>query len=243
MEKLDLLASRDDKFGLVVFGEARPVIRTLGLSAALSLSAVTSSFAGVCDYRLSQLASPTVATATVAAGGAGAAVGPATMALGGLYFFPHATSGTLMLGSTLVGASGAGTMGIIGGSGFAASVLAVLTAPITLLIAGGTAVTVGGLEAGCYFVDERITHEKEVLAILRQVALTANEDYFKLFDVSDEEAAETGTVSRVRIPDEDGKYQFYEVSNLYIVNGELLHRDWFLNTSLGNIAAALVTEP
>ena len=148
-----------------------------------------------------------------------------------------------MLGSTLAGASGAGTMGIIGGSGFAASVLAVLTAPITLLIAGGTAVTVGGLEAGCYFVDERITDEKEVLAILRQVALTANEDYFKLFDVSDEEAAETGTVSRVRIPDADGKYQFYEVSNLYIVNGELLHRDWFLNTSLGNIAAALVTEP
>lgn len=148
-----------------------------------------------------------------------------------------------MLGSTLAGASGAGTVGIIGGSGFAASVLAVLTAPITLLVAGGTAVTVGGLEAGCYFVDERITEEEQVLAILRQVALTANEDYFKLFDVSVEEAAETGTVSRVRVPDQDGKYQFYDVSNLYIVNGELLHRDWFLNTSLGNIAAALVGEP
>jgi hypothetical protein len=148
-----------------------------------------------------------------------------------------------MLGSTLAGASGAGTIGIIGGSGFAASVLSVLLAPITLLIAGGTAVTVGGLEAGCYFVDERITEEEEVLAILRQVAMTANEDYFELFDVSDEEAAETGTVSRVRIPDEDGEYQFYEVANLYIVNGELLHRDWFFNTSLGNIAAALVSEP
>ena len=81
-----------------------------------------------------------------------------------------------------------------------------------------------------------------MLAILRQVALTANEDYFKLFDVSEEEAAETGTVSRIRVPDEDGRFQFYEVSNLYIVNGELLHRDWFLNTSLGNIAAALVAE-
>lgn len=148
-----------------------------------------------------------------------------------------------MLGSTLAGASGAGTVGIIGGSGFAAGVLAFLTAPITLFVAGGAAVTVGGLEAGCYFVDERITNEREVLAILRQVALTANEDYFKLFDVGDEEAAEMGTVSRVRIPDEDGNYQFYEVANLYIVNGELLHRDWFLNTSLGNIAAALVAEP
>ncbi|MDP5308600.1 hypothetical protein [Paracoccus spongiarum] len=148
-----------------------------------------------------------------------------------------------MLGSTLAGASGAGTVGIIGGSGFAASVLAFLTAPITLVVAGGTAVTVGGLEVGCYFVDERITDEEDVLAILRQVSLTANEDYFKLFDVSAQEAAETGAISRVRVPDEDGDYQFYEVENLYIVNGELLNRDWFFNTSLGNIGAALVSEP
>jgi hypothetical protein len=219
------------------------MIGTLRLSAVLSLVWATSAFSGVCDYRLSQLASPAAATSVVIGGGAGASVGPATMALGGLYFFPHATSGTLMLGSTLSGVSGAGTVGIIGGSGFAAGVLAVLTAPITLLAAAGTAVTVGGLEAGCYFVDERITEELEVHAILRQVALTANEDYFKLFDVSDEEAAETGTVSRVRVPDEGGEYQFYEVANLYIVNGELLHRDWFFNTSLGNIAAVLVSEP
>lgn len=148
-----------------------------------------------------------------------------------------------MLGSTIAGASGAGTVGIIGGSGFAASVLAVLTAPITLAVAAGTTITVGGLEAGCYFVDERITDEEDVMHVLRQVALNANEDHFKLFDVSEEEAAETGTVSRVRIPDENGVYQFYEVSNLYIVNGELMHRDWFLNTSLGNIAAAVVTQP
>ncbi|MDN5788909.1 hypothetical protein [Pseudorhodobacter sp.] len=148
-----------------------------------------------------------------------------------------------MLGSTLAGASGAGTVGIIGGSEFAAGVLAVLTAPITLLVAAGTAVTVGGVEAGCYFVDERITEKEGVLAILMQAALTSNEDYFKLFDVSGEEAAETGAVSRVRIPDEDGVYRFYEVENLYIVNGELLHRDWFFNTSLGNIAATLVAQP
>ena len=219
------------------------MLKTLSLSVVLSFVLSTSSFSGVCDYRLSGLASPAAATAVVTGSGAGATVGPASMALGGLYFFPHATSGTLMLGSTLAGTSGAGTIGIIGGSGFAASVLSVLMAPITLIAAAGTVVTVGGLEAGCYFVDERITDEEEVHAILQQVALTANEDYFKLFDVSDQEAAETGTVSRVRVPDEDGKYQFYEVSNLYIVNGELLHRDWLFNTSLGNIAAALVSKP
>lgn len=219
------------------------MVRNLSFSAVLSLVWVTSASSGVCDYRLSQLVSPKAATAVVTAGGAGASVGPATMALGGLYFFPHAASGSVMLGSTLAGASGAGTVGIIGGSGFAAGVLAVLTAPITLLVAAGTAITVGGAEAGCYFVDERITEKEEVFAILRQAALTSNEDYFKLFDVSGENAAETGVVSRVRVPDEDGVYQFYEVENLYIVNGELLHQDWFFNTSLGNIAAALVAQP
>lgn len=227
----------------MIFQKVGQMIRTLAISAGLSFFWVTSSFSGVCDYRLSQLASPKAATTVVVGSGTGAVVGPATIALGGLYFFPHAASGTLMLGSTLAGASGAGTIGIIGGSGFAASVLAVLTAPITLFVAAGTAVTVGGLEAGCYFVDERITEEEEVHAILRKVALTANEDYFKLFDVSDEEAAETGSVSRVRVSGEDGKYQFYEVANLYIANGELMHRDWFFNTSLGNIGAALVVEP
>ena len=219
------------------------MIRSLGLGAAFSVFLVSSSSAAVCDYRLSQLTNPEAATTVLATGAAGTTIGPATMALGGLYFFPHATSASLMLGSTLAGASGAGTIGIIGGSGFAASVLAVLTAPLTLIVAAGTTITVGGLEAGCFFADERITDEEQVHAILKVVAETANEDYFKLFDVSDEEAAETGTVSRVRIPDSDGKFQFYEVSRLYIVNGELKHRDKFFNTSLGNIAAAMVTQP
>jgi len=219
------------------------LVKILNSSAVLTFVWVTSTFSGVCDYRLSQLVSPGAAAATVTAGSAGASIGPAAMTVGGLYFFPHAASGSLMLGSTLAGASGAGTIGIIGGSGFAAGALAILTAPITLLVAAGTAVTVGGVEASCYFSDERITSEEEVLAILRQTALTSNEEYFKLFDVSDEETAETGAVSRVRIPDDDGTYRFYEVEKLYIVNGELMHRDWFLNTSLGNIAAALIRQP
>ncbi len=219
------------------------MLKNMYLAVGLSALLAYETQAGVCDLRLSQLVSPGAASAAIVAGGAGATVGPATMAIGGLYFLPHATSGVLMLGSTLPGASAAGIVGIIGGSGFAASVLAVLTAPITLLAAAGTAVTVGGLEAGCYFVDERITDEEDVVNVLRQVAVTANEEYFKFFDVTAEEAAETGTVSRIRVPDEDGVFQFYEVANLYIVNGELMHRDWFWNTSLGNIAAAIVSEP
>ncbi|MBE9640761.1 hypothetical protein [Salipiger mangrovisoli] len=216
------------------------MIRTLGISAIFSIAWATSSLSAICDYRLSKLISPSGAVVVIATGGTGTTAGPAAMALGGLYFFPHATSGALMLGSTLAGASGAGTIGIIGGSGFAASVLAVLTAPITLILAAGTTVTVGGLEAGCYFVDERITENEEILKILRQLSITANGDYFKFFEVSDKDEAETGIASRIRIPDEDGQYSFYKVEDLYIVNGELMHRDWFFDTSLGNIAAALV---
>jgi hypothetical protein len=216
------------------------MFKSLSLVVILSVTGVTSAHAGVCDYRLSQWANTAAAGGAVILGGAGSTVGPTSMAIAGLYFIPNGTTGALMLGSTLAGASGAGTIGIIAGSSWAASVLAVLTAPVTLLVAAGTTITVGGLEAGCYFADERITAEEDVLAVLRQVALTANEEYFKLFDVNEREASETGTVSRVRVPDEDGKYQFYDVSDLYIVNGELLHRDWFMNTSLGNIAAAAV---
>ena len=155
-------------------------LKISALALALSLTGSTV-LAGVCDYRLSQMVNPAAATTVVAVGGAGATIGPGAMALGSLYFFPHAASGTVMLGSTLAGASGAGTIGIIGGSGFAAGVLAVLTAPVTVVIAAGTAITVGGVEAGCYFVDERITEEEKVHAILRQVSLTANEEYFKFF--------------------------------------------------------------
>lgn len=215
------------------------MFRALSIAAIFSLASATASFSSVCDLRLSRLA----ATAVLAGGPVVVAVGPTTMYLGGLYFFPHAASGSLMLGSVLTGTSAAGTIGIIGGSGFAASVLAVLTAPFTIIAAAGTTVAIGGLEAGCYFTDERITEEDQVLSVLRRVALTANEDVFKLFDVSESEASETGVVSRVRIPDKGGKYQFYDVADLYIVNGELLHRDWFLNTSLGNIGAALVETP
>ncbi len=175
---------------------------------------------------------------------ASATVGAAQSAwvLGGLYFIPHATSGTLMLGSTLAGTSAAGTMGIIGGSGFAASVLAIVTAPLTLIAAAGTTVAVGGLEVGCYFVDERINDYDQVLKVLVVVSQTADEKLFKLFNVSEQEAAETGTESRVRIPEADGTFGFYYVRNLYIVNGVLMHRDWGPNTNLGYIGAAVAKE-
>ncbi|HRK42401.1 MAG TPA: hypothetical protein PLH11_05110 [Gemmobacter sp.] len=209
------------------------MLKLSGLGLVFALLSMTSAGAGVCDYRLSQLAGSGTATA-VSAGSAGmATAGPTAMAVGGLYFIPHGTSGTLMLGSTLAGSSAAGTVGIIGGSGFAASVLAFLTAPVTLIVAGGTTVAAGGMEAGCYFADERITEYAKVFHILRRVSETANHDYFEVID--------SGTTVRIR--DKDGVPQYYKMHDLYIVNGELMHRDSFLNTSLGNLAASVYQQP
>lgn len=208
------------------------------LAGLLLLATLSPAQAAVCDYRLSSLFG-SKAGAVAAGLPLAPAAGHATMAIGGLYFFPHATAG-MMLGSTAAGASAAGTVGIIANSGIAASVLGVLTAPLTLAIAGLSGLLVGVSEAGCYFVDERITDEAEVLAILRNVASQSDEEVFKLFDVSPDQALQDGTKSRIRVPDAEGNPHFYFVSNLYIVNGALMHRDYGPNTNLGSIVMAVV---
>lgn len=196
--------------------------------------------AEVCDYRLSTLASPTV-TAGALAGGAAVLGTPAMMQVAGSYFISHATSRSLMLGSTLAGTSAAGTIGVLGGSGVAASVLAVLLAAVTLIAAGGTVAGVEVLGAGCYFVDERMTDPREVLDILIAMGRTPNEDLFKVILVGPEDTRATGNRTRVHLPNAEGNFDFYYPEYLYIVNGELLHRDWFRNTS-GNISVAISDE-
>ena len=215
---------------------------TLLVIAAVGLIAPTHAAAAVCDFRLSRILSAERATALLASGASGATIGSAAVTLGGLYFFPDTPPQTLLLGSTLAGATASGTMGLVGGSGFATSVLSVLSAPVTIAGAAGAALIVGGMEAGCYLADERITDPDAVLAILSTVAATANEDLFKLYVVPDDVAAETGDRSRVRIPDADGTFRFYDVADLYISAGKLMHRDRFRDTNLGNIAVAVVAQ-
>ncbi len=111
-------------------------------------------FAGVCDYRLSQLIGG-VATGTVA-GGAGAAAAAGTgMKAAGLYALTHATTGAAMLGSTAAGASAAGTVGIMAGTaGALGTVGAVLMSPFVIIPAAVVAVGVSAHEAGCHLSGE-----------------------------------------------------------------------------------------
>jgi hypothetical protein len=121
------------------------------------ISIATSSNAEVCDYRPSEFIG-TVGTTAVATGGTSlAAIGAAAKAAG-FYILPNAVTGASMLGSTLGGASAAGTVGIMGGTaGIIGSTAAILLAPATIISA---AVTVGGVlayEGICYYaVDENV---------------------------------------------------------------------------------------
>jgi len=73
------------------------------------------------------------------------------MKLAGLYTIVHATTGAAMLGSTVAGASAAGTTGIIAGtSGVLGTVGAVFMSPIIIIPAAVTAVSIGAYEGGCY---------------------------------------------------------------------------------------------
>jgi len=199
----------------------------------LSLSIISSvAHAGICAYRLSELLSPEVATGVAATGGAVGAGGAAFHAAG-LYIITNATTGAAMIGSTAVGVSGAGTVGIIGGtSGLLGSAAAVVSAPATMIAGAVAAVGISALEGGCYFADERITDFGQVLSILERIDAEAKGRSFQLFRSTNEAAY-------IMINYDGSGMTRFEVEDLYIVNGVLMNRDWFRNTVIGQIAVVV----
>ena len=192
------------------------------------------SFSGICDYRLSEL---------VGSFGAGSAVVGATAVAGsdvamkaaGIYLITNYTTGAVMLGSTAAGSSAAGTVGIIGGSaGLVGAVASILSAPAVAIGAVASAVAAVGLEGGCYFADERITDYDRVLTVMRAVAAKSEPREFMLVN-----ADKPGRVARILVHTGPGQYDDYRVEDLYLVNGELMNRDWFLNTDIGRIQVML----
>lgn len=186
--------------------------------------------AGVCDYRLSQLIGGK-ATTTIGVGGAVTSAGGLAFHAAGFYIITNATTGAAMIGSTAAGASGAGTVGIIGGTaGAAGTIGAVVSAPVTIAIGILTAVGVSAVEGGCYFADERITDQGQILSILERIDQDTDDKDFRLLKSAAEPAY-------IKINYDGTGMTRFEVRNLYIVNGELLNRDWFRNTHIGYIGA------
>lgn len=197
-------------------------------AAFLSLNVMSNSaLAGVCDWRPSAIVGKGATGAAVAAGASGAA-----MKAAGFYTLVNAGSGLTMLGSTLAGASGASTIGIIAGTGGVIGTIgAFLLAPVTIVVGGITAVSVGGLEAACYFADERITDYEEVFAFMQHLALHHTEDRFQV--VAGLPGREDDAIKIWNAETEE--LDRYMVADLAIVNGTLVHRKWGPNKNLGYI--------
>lgn len=198
--------------------------RVTGLVIGSFLVAGTA-YAEICDYKPSKLAGQTVSSTAAAAGGGAAAAG-AGLKAAGYYTLVHSTSGLTMLGSTAAGASAAGTTGIIAGSaGFGATVVSVVTAPVTIVAGAVTLVGVGAFEGACYFQVERINDPFQIKRILESVAV--NDPGISILETNDG--------SELVLNFADGAER-YMIRDLYIADGNLKHRDWFLNTDLGPVA-------
>ncbi|WP_169701350.1 hypothetical protein [Planktomarina temperata] len=191
-----------------------------------------------CGYRPSNLiggagtgAAATAATATAAAGvGAKAA---------GFYTLTNAITGATMLGSTAGGVSAAGTVGIMGGTaGAIGTIGAVLMAPVTIVtgavIGGGTAV----FEGACYFAVDRLDDPELIMAVVQNLALQSDANYFELVDEADG-AATIYVATEVEANGKVMERTKYSVDKLYIEDGVLRHKDWGPNTQLGKVGYVL----
>lgn len=175
----------------------------------------------------------------MAATSGGAALSGTAMNMLGYYTLTHSVTGATMLGSTMAGSSAAGTIGIVAGTGTGGGAAgAALMNPAGIVVGVVIAAAVGGSEGYCYFQDDRITAYEDVLFVMKGLAANADPDYFALIEPHDK--AKQKAV--IQIIDEDGIPSQYKVEDLYIVNGVLKHRDWFLNTVIGNVGLQLVEK-
>ena len=162
-------------------------------------------------------------TGAVATGG-GAVAGAV-----GEYALVNAQTGLTMLGSAVAEGGVAGLAS--GASGFLASALGFLTAPATIIAGSVTAVALGSYEGACYFAVERVTDPELVTGILRSMEAGADPDRFIL--VTPEATGELTLV--LRDPATPEEVQSYEVRNLYIADGMLIHRQRLLNERIGKV--------
>lgn len=188
----------------------------------------------VCEYRPSELIGGTgagvLATGSAAVSGTGAA-GVAA----GFYTLKHAVTGATMLGSTAGGASGAGTVGIMGGTGgLIGGAASILMAPATIVGAALVAVSTAGFEGYCYYmVDDVITDPEVIEPIIVNIAANADPYYFRYVT----NIGEKRILIAEKI-DENGinkKWGIYYLENLYIQNGKLKHKDLMRDTLIGDI--------
>jgi hypothetical protein len=200
---------------------------------ALGICAICASGAEaeVCDYTPSKLVGGAMSTAAATMGG-GAAVAGVGMKAAGYYTLVHASSGLTMLASTAAGASAAGTTGIIAGTGgVGATIASIAMAPITIAVGAITVIGVGTYEGLCYFQIERITDPYLVYGVVESIS--ENDPAVSI------ETTEDGPRLTLALEEEQKSYM---IRDLYIADGQLMHRDFAFNTKLGSVAFVLPAE-
>lgn len=212
---------------------------TLQITAIKSILTVplfllaSAAIAGPCDYRPSSLISGLGAGAAATTGGAVAAAGAGAKAAG-FYTLTHAVTGATMLGSTAGGASAAGTVGIMGGTGgLIGSAAAILMAPATIVTGALVGVGVMTYEGVCYFTIERIDEPEVIREVVENLASNSDPEFLKLSTIA-------GADYLLIAEDHDDSlsavsWARYKVDNLYIEEGMLIHKDLGPNTQIGHV--------
>ncbi|WP_372836874.1 hypothetical protein, partial [Puniceibacterium confluentis] len=203
--------------------------------------------AAVCDYRPSIVAGKVGSAARAATGAVVGATGAGVRAAGA-YTLENPKTGLSMIGSAASSASAAGA-GLASGAGSAfGTAAAIVTAPVTIAIAGATALAMGGYEGACYLGDERIRDHDQILAIMQNLAANSDPALFALIPWGAEYVDATGATvtadqARIRVATPDRDAAFYDVANLYIVNSVLMNSDRGRDTTIGNLGLQVVAEP
>ncbi|SNR63101.1 hypothetical protein [Puniceibacterium sediminis] len=201
-------------------------------------------WAAVCDYRPSIIAGKAGAAAR---GGTGALVGAAGAGVraAGAYTLQHPQTGLSMIGSAVSTATAASASMASGAGGALGTAAAIATAPVTILIAGATAVAMGGYEGACYLGDERITDIVQITAILQNLSDNSDPALFALipwgasYTDGDGENV-TADQARIRVGSAAGDAAFYNLADLYIVNSMLMNRDRGRDTAIGTVGLQVV---
>jgi hypothetical protein len=213
------------------------------LLAAL-LAAPTLVQADICDFRPSILAGKAGQAAKSTAGAVASVATDGVRAIG-VYTLENPVSGVSMISTSVSSAAAASSSVAAGAGGALTTAGAIATAPVTIAVAGLTAVALGSYEGVCYLRQERITNYDEILYIVANLSANSDPTMFRLIPEGTEYVTLKGRNAiagddKVRIAAAGVGPFLFDVKNLYITDGVLMHRDAGRNTVIGNVALQVV---
>ncbi|WP_439522223.1 hypothetical protein [Marivita sp.] len=213
------------------------------LTAALVLAAPFAQ-ADVCDFRPSILAGKAGQAAKSTAGTVASVTTEGARAVGA-YTLENPVSGVSMIGSAVSSATAAGSSVAAGAGGALTTATAIATAPVTIAVAGLTAVALGGYEGACYLRAERITDIDEIRYIVANLSANSDPTMFALIPKGEKYVTLKGRNAiagedKLRIASAGVGPFIFDVKNLYITDGVLMHRDAGRNTVIGAVGLQVV---